>query len=553
MHSTQSSHPAAVPLIDVRDLRVRFGAKEVVRGVSLTIAAGEKLALVGESGSGKTITALSLLRLAGDAVITGQAHMQGRGDLLALTEQQMRGVRGDDIAMVFQEPMTALNPLMTIGLQIAEILEMKKGLKGAQCAQAAIALLAKTGIPEPERRANSFPHQLSGGQRQRAMIAMALASEPKLLLADEPTTALDVTLRGQILDLLSDLQRQTGMAVLLITHDLNLVRRFADRVAVMEQGVLVEQGAVADVFSAPQHAYTRRLIASQPRRDVLEVAPPAGTLPVVKTHDLRVTYPTPLPGVRGWFGKGEFVAVQGASLQLLPGQTLGVVGESGSGKSTLAQAILGLLPSSGELQVGGTAWQQPATRNTPTNQQLRRRVQVVFQDPFSSLSPRLTVEEIVGEGLQVHEPSLSTAMRRERVVAALTEVGLDEAQYPRLLERYPHEFSGGQRQRLAIARALIVQPQVLVLDEPTSALDVTIQQQVLGLLQRLQKERGLSYLLITHDVDVIRAMAHDVLVMKDGAVLEVGTVGQVLNAPQHPYTQRLVAAAAPSASAGLPE
>ncbi|MBY0411840.1 MAG: ATP-binding cassette domain-containing protein, partial [Burkholderiaceae bacterium] len=295
-----------------------------------------------------------------------------------------------------------------------------------------------------------------------------------------------------------------------------------------------------------QHAYTRRLIASQPRREVLEVAPPAGTPPVVKTHHLRVTYPTPLPGVRGWFGKGEFVAVQGASLQLLPGQTLGVVGESGSGKSTLAQAILGLLSSMGELQVGGTAWQQPATRNTPTNQQLRRRVQVVFQDPFSSLSPRLTVEEIVGEGLRVHEPGLSTAMRRERVVAALTEVGLAEDQYPRLLERYPHEFSGGQRQRLAIARALIVQPQVLVLDEPTSALDVTIQQQVLGLLQRLQKEKGLSYLLITHDVDVIRAMAHDVLVMKDGAVLEVGPLNQVLNAPQHPYTRRLVAAAEPN-------
>ena len=530
-------------LLDVHDLHVRFGTKEVVRGVNFTLAAGEKLALVGESGSGKTITALSLLRLAGNAAITGQALLQGRGDLLAMTEREMRGVRGGDIAMVFQEPMTALNPLMTIGQQIAEILLLKKGLTGAQCAQAAIELLAQTGIPEPARRANSFPHQLSGGQRQRAMIAMALASSPKLLLADEPTTALDVTLRGQILDLLSDLQRQTGMAVLLITHDLNLVRRFADRVAVMEQGVLVEQGPVADVFSAPQHAYTRRLIASQPRRDVIEADPPAGTVPVVQTQDLRVVYPTPLPGIRGWFKKGEFVAVQGATLQLLPGQTLGVVGESGSGKSTLAQAILGLLPSTGQLQVGGQAWQQPAMRNTPTNQQLRRRVQVVFQDPFSSLSPRLTVEEIVGEGLKVHEPALSVAERRARVEAVLAEVGLAEAQYPRLLERYPHEFSGGQRQRLAVARALIVQPQVLVLDEPTSALDVTIQQQVLGLLQRLQKEKGLSYLLITHDVDVIRAMAHDVLVMKDGAVLESGSVTEVLDAPQHPYTQRLVAAA----------
>ena len=531
-------------LLDVKDLHVRFGTKEVVRGVSFSLAAGEKVALVGESGSGKTITAMSLLRLAGEATITGQAMLQGRGDLLALTERQMRGVRGGDIAMVFQEPMTALNPLMTIGMQIAEILQLKKGLTGAQCAQAAIELLAKTGIPEPARRANSFPHQLSGGQRQRAMIAMALASEPKLLLADEPTTALDVTLRGQILDLLSDLQRQTGMAVLLITHDLNLVRRFADRVAVMEQGVLVEQGPVAQVFSAPQHAYTRRLIASKPRRDVLDATPPSGTTPVIQTQDLRVVYPMPLPGIRGWFGKGEFVAVQGATLQLLPGQTLGVVGESGSGKSTLAQAILGLLPYAGDLRVDGAAWQQPATRNSPANQRLRRRVQVVFQDPFSSLSPRLTVEEIVGEGLKVHEPDLTQAHRRERVESALAEVGLAEAQYPRLLDRYPHEFSGGQRQRLAIARALIVQPQVLVLDEPTSALDVTIQQQVLGLLQRLQKEKSLSYLLITHDVDVIRAMAHDVVVMKEGAVLESGSVNAVLDNPQHPYTQRLVAAAA---------
>ena len=542
--SRGTADTAQAPLLDVKDLHVRFGTKEVVRGVSFRVAAGEKLALVGESGSGKTITAMSLLRLAGDAAITGQVLMHGRGDLLALTERQMRGVRGGDIAMVFQEPMTALNPLMTIGMQIAEILQLKKGLTGAQCAQAAIELLSKTGIPEPARRANSFPHQLSGGQRQRAMIAMALASEPKLLLADEPTTALDVTLRGQILDLLADLQRQTGMAVLLITHDLNLVRRFADRVAVMEHGVLVEEGPVAEVFSAPQHAYTRRLIASRPRRDVIDTAPPPDSMPVIKTQGLRVVYPTPLPGVRGWFGKGEFVAVQGATLQLLPGQTLGVVGESGSGKSTLAQAILGLLPYAGELQVGGGAWQQPATRNTAVNQRLRQRVQVVFQDPFSSLSPRLTVEEIVGEGLKVHEPGLTAAQRRERVESALAEVGLAEAQYPRLLDRYPHEFSGGQRQRVAIARALIVQPQVLVLDEPTSALDVTIQQQVLTLLQRLQKEKSLSYLLITHDVDVIRAMAHEVLVMKDGAVLESGGVNEVLDDPQHPYTQRLVAAAA---------
>ena len=541
---TQAAAPvsSSAALLEVLDLSVHFGTKAVVHGVSFSIAPGEKLALVGESGSGKTITALSLLRLAADAKITGKAKLRGR-DLLSLSEREMRGVRGGDIAMVFQEPMTALNPLMTIGQQITEVLELKKALAPAQCAQAAIELLAKTGIPEPQRRANAFPHQLSGGQRQRAMIAMALASEPALLLADEPTTALDVTLRGQILDLLSDLQRSSGMAVLLITHDLNLVRRFADRVAVMEQGVLVEQGRVADVFSAPQHPYTQRLMASQPRRDVLEQAPPAGTPPVLQTDALRVAYPTPLPGVRGWFKKGEFVAVQCAALQLLPGQTLGVVGESGSGKSTLAQAILGLLPYGGELQVVGQAWQQPATRNTPANQALRRQVQVVFQDPFSSLSPRLTVEEIVGEGLRVHSPTLTIAERRTRVEAALEEVGLTEAQYPGLLARYPHEFSGGQRQRLAIARALIVQPQVLVLDEPTSALDVTIQQQVLALLQRLQRDKGLSYLLITHDVDVIRAMAHQVLVMKDGDIVENGPVAQVLDAPQHPYTQRLVAAA----------
>jgi len=533
---------SAQPLLQVHDLCVRFGAKEVVRNVSFEIAPGEKLALVGESGSGKTITALSLLRLAGDALVQGQALFEGR-DLLALTERELRGVRGGDIAMVFQEPMTALNPLMTVGRQISEVLELKQALTQAQSWQAAIELLASTGIPEPARRATAFPHQLSGGQRQRAMIAMALASRPKLLLADEPTTALDVTLRGQILDLLSDLQRQTGMAVLLITHDLNLVHRFADRVAVMEQGVLVEQGPVADIFQAPQHAYTRRLIASQPKRDVVEGASDAAAKPLLRAQHLRVGYPTPLPGVRGWFKKGEFIAVHGANLCLLPGRTLGVVGESGSGKSTLAQALLGLLAHQGSVEVVGSAWQAPSARNTPANQRLRRQIQVVFQDPFSSLSPRLTVEEIAGEGLRVHEPALPLPERRRRVEAALAEVGLTDAQFPGLLARYPHEFSGGQRQRLAIARALIVQPRVLVLDEPTSALDVTIQQQVLALLQRLQKDKGLGYLLITHDVEVIRAMAHDVLVMKDGEVLESGSVGQVLDAPRHPYTQRLVAAA----------
>ena len=532
------------PLLQVQDLRVAFGAKPVVHGVSLDIRTGEKLALVGESGSGKTVTALALLRLAGDAQVQGRALLQGRGDLLALPERELRGVRGGDIAMIFQEPMTALNPLMSVGDQVAEVLVLKQALSRFQSAQAAIELLAITGIPEPARRAQSFPHQLSGGQRQRAMIAMALASRPRLLLADEPTTALDVTLRGQILELLSDLQRQTGMAVLLITHDLQLVRRFADRVAVMEHGHLVEQGAVAQVFAAPQHAYTRRLIHSAPQRDVLDAPLPPGVPLAARAQGLRVAYPVALAGVRGWFARGEFVAVRDAAFSLPQGRTLGVVGESGSGKSTLAQALLGLLPSRGELAVAGQAWQQPAQRNSAHNQVLRRRVQVVFQDPFSSLSPRLTVAQIVGEGLRVHEPQLAPQAQRARVAAMLAEVGLTEAQFPGLLDRYPHEFSGGQRQRLAIARALIVQPQLLVLDEPTSALDVTIQQQVLALLQRLQRERGLSYLLITHDVAVVAAMAHEVLVMKDGAVVESGPVAQVLRAPRQAYTRQLVAAAA---------
>ncbi len=539
-----SSAPDSAPLLQVRGLRVSFGGKEVVHGVDFDVLPGEKLALVGESGSGKTVTALSLLRLIGDAALTGQALLQGCGDLLALPERELRGVRGGEIAVIFQEPMTALNPLMSVGQQVAEVLRLKQGLTPAQSGQAAIELLASTGIPEPARRAASFAHQLSGGQRQRAMIAIALASRPRLLLADEPTTALDVTLRGQILDLLSDLQRQTGMAVLLITHDLQLVRRFADRVAVMEQGHLVEQGAVAQVFGAPQHAYTRRLIESAPVRDVLEGPVAPDVPPAASAQGLRVAYPVPLPGVRGWFGRGEFVAVKGLDFSLPPARTLGVVGESGSGKSTLAQALLGLLPSRGTLQVAGQRWQAPPQGNGAHNQQLRRQVQVVFQDPFSSLSPRMTVAEIVGEGLRVHEPQLAPGAQRERVAAILAEVGLPEERFPGLLERYPHEFSGGQRQRLAIARALIVQPRLLVLDEPTSALDVTIQQQVLALLQRLQKERSLAYLLITHDVAVVAAMAHEVLVMKDGEVVEHGSVQQVLRAPRQPYTQQLVAAAA---------
>lgn len=532
----------ATALLSVRNLCVGFSGQNVVHGIDFDIAPGERLALVGESGSGKSVSALSLLRLVQNAEVSGSAMLRGR-DLLQLSERELRGVRGDEVAIIFQEPMSALNPLYTVGTQIGEVLQLKKGLTARQAQAASVELLASTGIPEPARRAQAYPHQLSGGQRQRAMIAMALASSPKLLLADEPTTALDVSLRSQILDLLSDLQRQHGMAVLLITHDLNLVRRFASRIAVMERGRLVETGDVARVFAEPQHAYTRMLLASRPERDLAELVPSAGE-PVLIARGLRVAYPVPIPGLRGWFKKGEFVAVQGADLAIAPGQTLGVIGESGSGKSTLALAALGLLPFQGSLRVAGTDWAE-ARRNGQTKS-LRQRIQVVFQDPFSSLSPRMTVEQIVGEGLQVHLPQCSAAERRERVVKALADVGLvdDPGQGSDWLQRYPHEFSGGQRQRLAIARALIVNPELLVLDEPTSALDVTVQKQVLALLQRLQRERGLSFLFITHDVDVIRAMAHQVLVMKDGAVLERGPVDQVLTAPQHPYTRTLVQAAA---------
>ncbi len=532
-------------LLHVKDLRISFAGKEVVHGIDFSIAPGEKLALVGESGSGKTITALSLLRLVQNAQVQGTAVFQspqGEVELLGMPERQLRGIRGQDIAMIFQEPMTALNPLFTVGNQIEEILALKQGLGQAMRAQAAIKLLADTGITEPERRAKCFPHQLSGGQRQRAMIAMALACQPKLLLADEPTTALDVTVRTQILDLLGELQRKNGMAVLMITHDLNLVRRFADRIAVMENGVIVEQGAVQAVFASPQHAYTKKLMDSKPIRDVREVPVKPGLPAVMQAKDLRVSYPVSLPGFKGWFKTGEFVAVQGASFSIPAGQTLGVMGESGSGKSSLALAALGLHPSKGDLTVSIGPMRLGWTKNAIINKVIRKAVQVVFQDPFSSLSPRMTVEQIVGEGLTVHQPGIHGIELQQRVVRTLGEVGMLERQFPGLLQRYPHEFSGGQRQRIAIARALMVEPQLLVLDEPTSALDVTIQKQVLQLLQKLQRERGLSYLLITHDIDVIKAMAHQVIVMKDGAVLEAGTLAHIVDTPRHPYTQMLVAA-----------
>ncbi len=540
-----------LPLLQVRDLRIGFQSEDVVKGVSFNLDLGEKLALVGESGSGKSVTALSFVKLLEGARVSGRVLWTAQDedtlhpdatdaphthDLVKLSERELINIRGQDIAFVFQEPMTALNPLMMVGHQIAEVLELKRGMSREEAWHEAVELLNLTGIPEPVRRASAYPHQLSGGQRQRVMIAMALACRPRLLVADEPTTALDVSLRAQILDLLSDLQKRFGMAVLLITHDLNTVRYFADQVLVMEKGVVVESGAVDVVLTYPTHPYTQKLINSQPPREVVEAKKNAPV--VMQARALRVSYPIRRAGWRGWFKGGQFVAVEGASFDLRAGQTLGVIGESGSGKTTLALAALGLMPCEGALTIDGVAWQGKAAQDLS----LRRKVQVVFQDPFSSLSPRMNVQELVSEGLTLHAPQLDDLGRLRRILVTLAAVGLTETEFPGLLQRYPHEFSGGQRQRLAIARALVVEPQVLVLDEPTSALDATTQLQVLQLLQKLQRERGLSYLLITHDVSVIRAMAHHVMVMQAGKVVEAGTFEQVLNNPQAPYTKILVGA-----------
>lgn len=518
-------------LLDVRHLTVRFGDATVVDDVSFSVAPGEKFALVGESGSGKTVTALSTMRLNQDAHYEGQILFNGN-DVLKKSEAAVRGLRGKDAAMIFQEPMTALNPLFTIGNQIAEVLMLHEGLSTKAAAQRTIGLLEKTGIPEPARRALAYPHQLSGGQRQRAMIAMALACRPRLLIADEPTTALDVTIQVQILELLNQLQREENMAVLLISHDLNLVRHFADRVGVMEKGKLVETASTAGLFAAPQQPYTRKLLASRPQRDVSGVATDAPAL-LTSAH-LRCTF-----AIRhGWLRKKQFVAVDDVGLTLHRGETLGVVGESGSGKSTLGMALLRLSAATTEGSIHFDGKPVSAMRAAAIRP-LRSRMQIVFQDPFASLSPRRTVAQIVGEGLALHQPGLTAAQRRAEVVAALHEVGMPEE----VLQRYPHEFSGGQRQRIAIARAVVLKPDLLLLDEPTSALDVTVQQQVLQLLTQLQRKHGLAYVFISHDLAVIRAMAHQVLVMKDGKVIERGAVDDVLQHPSQPYTRRLLAAA----------
>ncbi len=522
-------------LLEVDNLRVRFGASTVVDGVSFSIQPGEKFALVGQSGSGKSITALSVLRLVDAATAQGAIRFGGE-DLLQKSEREMRGIRGAKISMIFQEPMTALNPLYTVGNQIAEVLELHEALRSNAARARAIELLAKTGIPDPERRVDAYPHQLSGGQRQRAMIAMALACKPQLLIADEPTTALDVTIQAQILALLDELQREFGMALLFITHDLNLVRRFTQRVGVMENGKLVETGSTAEVFSNPRHEYTRRLLASRPQRVVQAVSEDAPVL--LEGRGVGVTFTTST----GWFAKHHFSAVRAATLQLRRGETVGIVGESGSGKTTLGMALLALQGiSGGEVLVDG---QRIDNANKLALRAMRRKLQVVFQDPFASLSPRMTVGQIVGEGLALHQPELSVAQREERVLQMLDEVGLGERHgTPHVLQRYPHEFSGGQRQRIAIARAVVLRPEVLVLDEPTSALDVSVQQQVLALLAQLQQHYGLSYVFISHDLAVVRAVSHRVLVMKDGDIVEEGEAQALFEAPQHAYTQALLAAA----------
>ncbi|MCC8394476.1 dipeptide ABC transporter ATP-binding protein [Paraburkholderia sp. MMS20-SJTR3] len=526
------------PLLELDHLRVTFGDTVAVNDVSLAIARGERVALVGESGSGKSVTALSVLRLLADAEVSGAIRFAGE-DLLAKSERQMRGLRGSDIAMIFQEPMTALNPLYTIGDQIAETIVTHDGVSALEAAKRAVELLARTGITEPGKRVNSYPHQLSGGQRQRAMIAMALACRPRLLLADEPTTALDVTIRAQIVELLLELQRdeaqKRGMAVLLITHDLNLVRHFAQRVAVMERGVLVETGPVEQVFESPQHPYTQRLLASRPQRAVVPVLPIAPVL--LEARDVSVDFKTKLPGLRGWFESGRFRAVDAASVSVRQGETLGIVGESGSGKSTLAMALLGLQRTAhGEIEFQGRAL---GSYRGAAKTALRSNMQVVFQDPFSSLSPRQTIERIVGEGLALHRPQMTAQARRDKVVAVLREVGIDRT----ALYRYPHEFSGGQRQRIAIARALVLEPSVLILDEPTSALDVSIQQQVLKLLSGLQHKYNLGFVFISHDLEVIGAMAHRVVVMQNGSIVEAGEVERIFATPSHPYTRKLLKAA----------
>jgi microcin C transport system ATP-binding protein len=526
------------PILSVRNLSVAFhqgGSQSIaVDGVSFDIMPGEVVALVGESGSGKSVTANSILKL---LPYPAASHPSGEilfedKDMLKLPERELRAVRGNDITMIFQEPMTSLNPLHTIERQIGEILELHQAMTGTQARARILELLLQVGIRDPEKRLKAYPHELSGGQRQRVMIAMALANRPKLLIADEPTTALDVTVQAQILELLRNLKEQHSMSMLFITHDLGIVRKFADRVCVMTKGKIVETGPVEQVFSTPQHAYTRHLLAAEPKGE-----PPHSddSKPVVmQGDDIKVWFPIKAGLMRRVVDHVK--AVDGIDLTLRAGQTLGVVGESGSGKTTLGLALARLIRSQGRISFLGN---QIDGYSFEDMKPLRNRLQVVFQDPYGSLSPRMSVGEIVAEGLKVHEKALSSEERDRRVASVLEEVGLD----PATRWRYPHEFSGGQRQRIAIARAMVLKPRFVMLDEPTSALDMSVQAQVVDLLRDLQAKHDLAYLFISHDLKVVKALANEVIVMRQGKVVEKGPSTQIFNAPQQDYTKALMAAA----------
>ncbi len=528
-------------ILEIKDLSVNFftlaGTVNVVRDINFSVDSGETMALVGESGSGKSVTAMSILRLHDEEKVdyaSGSIFFRGQ-NLLGVDESNINAVRGSEISMIFQEPMTSLNPTFTVGAQIMEPMLIHKGMSKSAAKKHAIELMELTGIPEPHYRFDAFPHLLSGGQRQRMMISMALACDPKLLIADEPTTALDVTVQLQILLLLEKLKKEFSMAVLMITHDLNLVKRFADNVCVMQEGDIVEQGGVAKLFDAPQHPYTIKLLNSEPERIIPrnETKALRESRELLSGHRLKCHFSEK----KGFFRRTTHTvkAVDNIDLILREGETLGIVGESGSGKSTLGRCLLKLESCSGEIYFNQK--QIDHLKHTALRP-LRKEFQVVFQDPYSSLSPRMTIEQIVGEGLQIHFPQLNKEQRREKIIKVLLEVGLEED----ILWRYPHEFSGGQRQRIAIARVVILEPRLILLDEPTSALDVSVQKQVLVLLRELQERHKISYLFITHDLKVIEAVAHRIMVMKDGKIIETGETEEIFNAPKETYTQNLLTA-----------
>jgi microcin C transport system ATP-binding protein len=527
-------------VLEVDNLQVAFRQDgqtfKAVKGVSFTVEKGETVALVGESGSGKSVTALSTVQLLGDsAEVSGAVRYQGQ-DMVTASERTLRQVRGNGISFIFQEPMTSLNPLHTLEKQLGETLALHQGIIGAEARDRIIELLTRVGIRDPETRLGSYPHQLSGGQRQRVMIAMALANKPDLLIADEPTTALDVTIQAQILDLLAELKKAEGLSLLFITHDLGIVRKIADRVCVMKNGEIVEAGPTAEIFANPQHPYTQMLLAAEPKGVALPA--PEDAPEVLKTENLRVWFPIQAGLLKRTVGHVK--AVNDLSLTLRAGETLGIVGESGSGKTTAALAAMRLIDSTGGIYVSGQDVRRFSTKEL---RHLRRDMQIVFQDPFGSLSPRMTCAQVIAEGLGVHKID-SHRSKDELVSEIMTEVGLD----PATMHRYPHEFSGGQRQRIAIARAMILRPKLLVLDEPTSALDMTVQVQIVDILRDLQQKYGLAYLFISHDLRVVRALSHKVMVMRNGDVVETGSAEDVFTAPKTEYAQALLAAAFAHAS-----